>query len=65
VVFYQAINRRYGAKWDMLLLPQFGDCCLYVQIRIDNTALGRNMKARGQRNYSSFPEHCAKFLDAP
>jgi hypothetical protein len=63
VVFYQAISRRYGAKWDMILLPQFEACCLYVQNRIDNTALGRNIKARGQSNYSSFSEYCAKYLD--
>ncbi|MGV8059807.1 MAG: HNH endonuclease signature motif containing protein [Smithellaceae bacterium] len=62
-VFYQAINRRYGAKWDMIPLQQFEDCCVYVQYRIDNTVLGKNKKAKGQSNYSSFSEYCAKYVN--
>jgi hypothetical protein len=63
VVFYQSINRRYGAKWDMIPLQQFEECCVYVQYRINNTVLGKNRKARGQSNYSSFSEYCNKYVN--
>jgi hypothetical protein len=62
-VLYQAINRRYGAKWDMIPIQQFEECCAYVQYRINNTVLGRNRKARGQSNYSSFSEYCDKYVN--
>ena len=61
-VFYQAIKRRYGAKWDRILLHQFEDACAYIQERIDKTALGRNKKAKRQSNYSSFNEYCEKYV---
>lgn len=62
-VFYQAIKRRYGAKWDMIPIHQFESVCLYVQERIDRTALGRNRKVTGQSNYSLFPEYYEKYVN--
>jgi hypothetical protein len=62
-VFYQAINRRYGAKWDMIPIQQFEECCVYVQGRINNTVFGRNRKAKGQSNYSTFLEYCDKYVN--
>jgi hypothetical protein len=62
-VFYQAIKRRYGAKWDMIPLHLFEDVYSYVQDRIDKTVLGRNRKAGGQSNYSVFSEYCKKYVN--
>lgn len=62
-VFYQAIKRRYGAKWDMIPLQLFDDVCTYVQDRIDKTVLGRNRKAGGQSNYSIFSEYYEKYVN--
>jgi hypothetical protein len=62
-VFYQAIKVRYGAKWDSIPLHLFENVCTYVQIRIDKTVLGRNRKAHGQVNYSSFIEYFEKYVN--
>ncbi|MCX5827666.1 MAG: HNH endonuclease signature motif containing protein [Deltaproteobacteria bacterium] len=62
VIFYQAIKRSYGAKWDMIPLHLFEDACAYIQSRIDKTVLGKNRKAHGQGNYSSFLDYYEKYV---
>lgn len=55
-VFYAAIKGKFGAKWDSLALDKFDRVVEYICERIDKTVLGRNRKAQGQKNYSSFDE---------
>jgi len=47
----------------MIPLHLFEDVCTYVQVRIDKTALGKNYKARGQKNYNSFIEYIEKYVN--
>lgn len=60
-VFYQAIKRKYGAKWDMIPIERFEDVCRYVQKRIDLTVLGKTRRAKGQCNFSAFAEYSKKY----
>lgn len=55
-VFYGAIKRKFGAKWDHIALDKLDQVISYICDRIDKTALGRNRKAQGQKNYSIFRE---------
>jgi len=60
-VFYQAIKRKYGAKWDMIPTNRFDAVVTYVQKRIDATILGKTRKSKGQKNYSTYSEYLKKF----
>lgn len=60
-VFYGAIKRKYGTKWDNIPSSLFEDVCQYVQGRIDRTIVGKNHKARGESNYSAFKAYCDKY----
>lgn len=55
-LIYDAIKREIGFKWDETPSGRFEDLCTYLQKRIDNTILGKNRKARGMKNYSSYEE---------
>lgn len=59
-VFYASIKRKFGAKWDHIPVQTFGKLVSFLQSRIDGTSLGKTRKARHQKNYSTFEEHCAK-----
>jgi hypothetical protein len=60
VIFYGAIKREFGAKWDMLPLARFEELASYIQGRIDKTILGKNNKAQQKKSYSIFEEYVAK-----
>ena len=60
-VFYQAIKRKFGAKWDMIPIARFDDVIAFVQKRIDDTILGKTRKSKGQKNFSSYSEYLKKF----
>ncbi len=60
-VFYQAINREFGAKWDFIPLGRFEELVRYLQGRIDKTILGKNNRARDIKSYSTFEEYVAKY----
>ncbi|MDH3976142.1 MAG: HNH endonuclease [Deltaproteobacteria bacterium] len=60
-IFYKTIQRKFGAKWDMLPLNVFDSLCQYLQNRIDETVLGKNKKKKGIKRYSTFPEYLEKY----
>ncbi len=53
---YGIINRTFGAKWDLNSIDHFDELCLFLQGRINNTIIGKQNRAQGIRNYSSFEE---------
>lgn len=53
---YGAIKTEFKCKWDFIRIENFSALVLYLQKRIDKTALGRNRKSKGMKNYSSFEE---------
>lgn len=59
-IFYDAIKREFGAKWDHIQLSRFELVVTYIQQRIERTVLGKNNKANGKKLYSTFTEYCAK-----
>ncbi len=59
-LIYDAIKREIGFKWDETPNERFEDLCMYLQNRIDNTILGKNRKARGMKNYSTYKEYLAE-----
>ncbi|WP_051822443.1 hypothetical protein [Desulfonatronum thiodismutans] len=59
-VFYEAIKREFGAKWDHIQLSRFELVVSYIQQRIERTVLGKNNKVNGKKSYSTFTEYCAK-----
>ena len=60
-VLYRSMQREFGAKWDMIPLGRFGELSAYLQSRIDNTILGKNQKAKGRKNSSTFEEYRDKY----
>lgn len=60
-ILYEAIRKRYGAKWDMIPLEMFDDLALHLQSRIDKTKHGRIQRANGTKNYSEFAEYLEKY----
>ena len=58
---YAEIKKRYGAKWDMISLAQFGSLVGFLQARIDRTMLGSINRGKGQSSYSSFAEYIEKY----
>ena len=60
-VFYQAIKRKFGAKWDMIPIDRFSDVITFVQKRIDSTILGKTRRSKGQKNYSTYSEYLKKY----
>lgn len=60
-VFYKAIKREFGAKWDHVPLERFDELVVFVQTRIDNTVLGRNQRAKGAQRYRSFEEYLGHY----
>ena len=61
-VFYMAIKRKYGAKWDDVPLHLFENVCQFVQGRIEQTIIGKQQKAQGKSNYSTFQDYCNKYV---
>lgn len=59
-IFYNAIKREFGAKWDMISLSKFPELCSFIQNRIDKTILGKNQKSKNIKRYSSHEEYLAK-----
>lgn len=56
-ILYSAINRVFRAKWDMVPLSKFEMLAEYLQKRIDNTIVGKNMKAKDHKRYSTYDEY--------
>jgi len=56
-LIYDAIKREIGFKWDETPNERFEGLCTYLQKRIDNTILGKNRKARGMKNFSTYKEY--------
>lgn len=59
-MLYSAIKGEFGGKWDMIALDKFDLLSSYLQKRIDRTILGRNMKAKNKKRYSTFEEFINK-----
>ncbi|HBC2126719.1 TPA: HNH endonuclease, partial [Vibrio cholerae] len=59
-VFYNALKRKFGAKWDMVPIDRFLELSTYIQDRIEKTVLGKKLKAQGKKSYSTFEEYLAK-----
>lgn len=59
-IFYKAIERKFGANWDVISLDRFDILSAYIKQRIDKTILGKQMKAADKRRYSTFEEFIDK-----
>lgn len=55
-VIYGAIKREFRCTWKLVPVEHFEALVEYLQGRIDRTILGKNLKKRGNRLYSSFEE---------
>jgi len=57
--FNKSIMKKYKGESGMKYIPLvfFVELTAYLQDRIDKTIFGRNRKAQGHRNYSTFEEH--------
>jgi hypothetical protein len=62
-VFYGAIKREFGAKWDMIPLHKFLELSSFIQGRIDKTILGKKRKSEKSKCYSSYEEYLAKHVN--
>ena len=60
-VFYGAIERKFGAKWDHVPLERFEQLVEFVQRRIDGTVLGKTRKANGAPRYRTFGDYLDKY----
>ncbi len=60
----KAYEREIGYGLKFTPLDKFEAACRFLQRRIENTKLGRQNRAKGQRLYSSFDEFCMKGEDA-
>ena len=60
-VFYGAIKRAFGAKWDHVPLERFEELVSFIQARIDKTLLGKNQRAKGTERYRSFEGYMEKY----
>ena len=56
-IIYASIKRQFKAKWDMIGINKFDELSLFLQRRIDRTILGKNKKAKGDKNYSNYQEY--------
>ncbi|MDP4208430.1 MAG: endonuclease [Bacteroidota bacterium] len=62
--FNKHIMNQYRAPGiNYIHINHFNDMVVYLQDKIDKTVFGRNNKAKGKRNYSSFEEHTQGILD--
>jgi len=59
-IFYGAVKKRFGAKWDHIPESRFEDLVDYIQKRIYQTLLGKVHKSRGRKIYSSYEEYIEK-----
>jgi len=60
-VFYGAIKKEFGAKWDLISLEKFTELTSFIQGRIDKTILGKNKKSKNIKRYSTFEEYRLKY----
>ncbi|XPV69549.1 MAG: HNH endonuclease [Halarcobacter sp.] len=60
-IIYGAINREFGAKWDMIALSQFEKLVNFMHRRIDSTILGKNKKSKNIKRYSTYEEFLQKY----
>lgn len=60
-IFYAAIKREFGAKWDHIPLERFEELVTFIQARIDKTVVGKNQKAKGLARYRSFRAYIEKY----
>ena len=58
-IIYRAMQRQFGAKWDMVPRRRFDDLVSFLQTRILKTKLGRIQHSRGRRCFKTYQE----FLD--
>lgn len=61
---YKRIERRFGAKWDLLPTERFEHLVAYLQAEIDKTMLGSINRSTGRPNYSTFLEYQEKYAMA-
>ena len=59
-ILYRTIIRKFGANWNMVPLKRFDELSSYIQHRIGNTILGKNMRKKGRKIYSTFEEYSKK-----
>ena len=59
-MFHQLIEREFGARANLLPQSRFGDLVAFIQAAIDDTIIGRNRRAYGERSYHSFEAHVDK-----
>jgi hypothetical protein len=56
-MFHQLIEREFGARANLVPQTRFADLAAFIQNAIDDTIIGRNRKAYGERSYHSFEDH--------
>ena len=54
------MNKYKAVGINHILLSQFEQVASYLQTRIDGTIFGKNQRAAGYRNYSTFEEHLSQ-----
>lgn len=59
-VIYASIKREFGTQWELVSLTRFADLCVYLQLRISKTSLGKINAVKGQALFSSFEEFLSK-----
>lgn len=59
-MFHQLIQREFGARANLLPQTRFGELVAFIQAAIDDTIIGRNRRAYGERSYHSFEVHLEK-----
>lgn len=57
------MNKYKAAGINFIPVVYFNDLVVYLQDRINKTAFGRNRKAKGVKNYSSFEEHISGLVE--
>lgn len=57
IAIFNAIEREFGSRWQLLPEEKFPDLTSFLRRRVDNTRIGRIRKRRGQRNYHDYEEH--------
>lgn len=55
-IIHRAIKREFGMKWDCVPQSRFPELVAYLQRRIRDTRLGRNLNAKGRKLFSTWDE---------
>jgi len=57
MAIYNAIERKFERRWEMLAVSCFEDLVDFLMYRIDNTKIGRIKKKAEEKRYHSYKEH--------